>query len=82
MVRQGDWKLTFNRVGTGQLFNVAKDPYELNNLYNNKETAGVRERLLAELLRWTIRTQDDLPVAAYKPKWPARNWESLYRERS
>ena len=33
MVRWGDWKLTFNRVGVGELFNVVKDPYELNNLY-------------------------------------------------
>jgi arylsulfatase A-like enzyme len=81
MVRWGDWKLTFNRVGVGELFNVAKDPYELNNLYGDKQAAPVRERLMAELLRWTIRTQDDLPVAAYKPKWPTRNWEALYKSK-
>lgn len=81
MVRWGDWKLTFNRVGAGELFNVAKDPYELNNLYAEKRAAPVRERLTAELLRWTIRTQDDLPVAAYRAKWPKRNWDALYRNK-
>ena len=58
-----------------------KDPYELNNLYTDKEAAPVRERLTTELLRWTIRTQDDLPVAAYKARWPNRNWEALYRNK-
>ena len=34
---------------------------------------------MADLLRWTIRTQDDLPVAAYRPKWAPRNWYSENR---
>ena len=76
MVRSGDWKLTFDMLGAGELYNVARDPYELRNLYNDPASADMRHRLTAELLRWTIRTQDDLPVAAYTPKWPPHGWYS------
>jgi arylsulfatase A-like enzyme len=76
MVRRGDWKLTFDMMGNGELYNLARDPYELTNLYGNKQTAEIQHQLLADLLRWTIRTQDDLPVAAYRPKRAPRNWYS------
>ena len=74
MVRMGDWKLAFDMMGSGQLYNVARDPYELRNLYGQPDVKDTQQRLMAELLRWTIRTQDDLPVAAYRHKWADRNW--------
>jgi hypothetical protein len=76
-----DWKLTFDVLGNGQIFNVAKDPYELENLFGRREVAGEQQRLMAELLRWIIRTQDDLPNAAYQAKRPAHNWHEPYRRR-
>jgi arylsulfatase A-like enzyme len=79
MVRRGDWKLTFDMMGKGQIFHVARDPYELEDLFGKPAAAGVQGQLLADLLQWTIRTQDDLPVAAYQPKWPAHNWYSPYK---
>jgi arylsulfatase A-like enzyme len=74
MVRRGEWKLTFDTIGNGELYNVARDPYELKNLYGHAVAAARQQQLMADLLQWTIRTQDDLPVAAYKPKWPVHNW--------
>jgi arylsulfatase A-like enzyme len=74
MVRAGDWKLTFDMMGTGRLYNLADDPYELKNRYGLPQVASTQTQLLAELLRWTIRTQDDLPQAQYAAKWAARNW--------
>jgi arylsulfatase A-like enzyme len=74
MVRAGDWKLTFDMMGTGQLYNIVEDPYELKNRYADPSTGEMRNKLTAELLRWTIRTQDDLPVAAYAVKWPEHGW--------
>jgi arylsulfatase A-like enzyme len=74
MVRAGDWKLVFDMMGNGELYNVARDPYELRNLYHDASAAEMRNRLTAELLRWTIRTQDDLPVAGYTTKWPPHGW--------
>jgi hypothetical protein len=79
MVHKGDWKLAFDMMGNGQLYNLKEDPYELNNLFESPKAAAPRNELMAELLKWTIRTQDDLPVAAYKHKWPARNWYSPYK---
>jgi hypothetical protein len=81
MVRMGDWKLTFDMMGSGQLYNVVADPYELKNLYGNPQAAEAQHRLMAALLRWTIRTQDDLPNAAYASKRPDRNWYESYRSR-
>jgi arylsulfatase A-like enzyme len=74
MVRMGDWKLTFDMMGSGQLYNVASDPYELKNLYGDRSLAGMQARLHEELLAWTIRSQDTLPTARYKTKWCPRNW--------
>jgi len=79
MVRMGEWKLLFDMMGNGELYNLSSDPYELTNLFENGSFSAERDRLLQELLVWTIRTQDDLPIAAYKTKWPSRNWYAPYR---
>lgn len=60
-------------MGNGELYNVASDPYELENLFQNPAAAEERNRLVQELLAWTIRTPDDLPVAAYKVKCRSEN---------
>lgn len=80
MVRKGHWKLLFEVTGRGELYNLAGDPAELNNLYDDPEYAAVRTELLEELLRWTIRTEDDLPTAKYVPKRVPRNWQAAMRE--
>lgn len=76
MVRTGDWKLVFDMLGNGQIYNVAKDPYELTDLWSTPEGERMKPALLADLLRWTIRTQDDLPRAAYPPKRAPHGWYS------
>lgn len=83
MVRMGDWKLIYDMMGYGQLYNLASDPRELNNLFNRPEVGAEQSLLLAEMLMWTIRTQDSLPEGAYKTKWPAdHNWYAPYRHGS
>jgi arylsulfatase A-like enzyme len=74
MVRMGRWKLTFDMMGAGQLFDVESDPGELHDRYADPAVRDVRQALTDELLKWTIRTEDDLPGAAYHPKRAARNW--------
>ena len=78
MVRKGDWKLLFDMMGHGELYHLPSDPYELKNVFQEPANAEIRDQLLQELLKWTIRTQDDLPIAAYKTKWPKRNWYASY----
>jgi arylsulfatase A-like enzyme len=79
MIRKGDWKLTFDMVGNAELYNIRRDPYELTNLYHSREHSSVKAELTTDLLRWVIRTQDDLPQGAYPAKWAARNWYANYR---
>ena len=62
-MREGDWKLLIMEDGTKpQLYNLAKDPGEKNNLVD-EETAVV-QRLRTQLLDWRKR----LPIQA-PPRW-------------
>ncbi|MDD9955283.1 MAG: sulfatase-like hydrolase/transferase [Anaerolineaceae bacterium] len=82
MLRRGDWKLLFDMQGRGQLYNLAQDPVELNDLYDDPACAAIRGELLAELLAWTLRAQDPLPHPRrrYRFKSDPRNYWSPYRE--
>jgi arylsulfatase A-like enzyme len=81
MLRKGDWKLIFDMQGAGQLYNLAEDPAELNNLYESAKAGAVRNELLADLLAWTLRAHDPLPLPRkrYVMKNDARNYWSPYR---
>ncbi len=81
MLRKGDWKLAFDMQGRGQLYNLAKDPVELENLYGKAEVADVQTDMLADLLAWTLRAQDQLPLPnrRYVVKTDPRNYWSPYR---
>jgi len=74
MVRKGDWKLIFDVMGKGELYNLAIDPGELENLYADARYAGERLAMMEELLYWTIRSEDPLPRAKYLPKTAPHNW--------
>lgn len=62
MVRKGDWKLVFDVLGRGQMYNIAEDPAELNNVYGAPETREIQNDLQAELLKWMLQVQDPLPL--------------------
>ncbi|CAA9236922.1 MAG: Choline-sulfatase [uncultured Chloroflexi bacterium] len=74
MVRMGRWKLTYDMLGNGELYDVESDPAELTNLFEDPAHRDVRQQLVEELLRWSIRTDDDLPLANYVPKRAERGW--------
>ncbi len=44
-----------------ELFNIKNDPYELNNIADNEELAGIKDELLAELKKWQEETGDIEP---------------------
>jgi arylsulfatase A-like enzyme len=79
MVRMGRWKLLFDLLGRGELYDLEEDPGELRNRFADPALAHVRLKLVEELLAWTIRTEDDLPSARYTPKRAPRNWYAPYR---
>jgi arylsulfatase A-like enzyme len=82
MLRKGDWKLMYDMQGRGQLYNLAEDPVELNNLFGDPGHAAVQAEMLADLLAWTLRVQDPLPHPRrrYKFKSDPRNYWSPYRQ--
>jgi arylsulfatase A-like enzyme len=61
MVRRDRYKLIYDMEGTGQLYDLATDPAELQNRYGDSDLTQVRHELLQELLRWTLKTEDPLP---------------------
>jgi arylsulfatase A-like enzyme len=77
MVRMGQWKLLFDLLGRRELYDLENDPGELRNRHDDPALRDVRLALTEELLHWTIRTEDDLPDAAYTPKRAEHNWQAL-----
>lgn len=65
---RGELDTTFRRLFFArprpmfELFDLEKDPFELNNLYGSEEVAGPQQQLLAALNRWMIRYQDFVPL--------------------
>lgn len=51
MVRRGDWKLSVYADDVGELYNVADDPHEMNNLYDNPAHAAIRTEMTELLLK-------------------------------
>jgi arylsulfatase A-like enzyme len=80
MVRMGQWKLLYDLLGRGELYDLEHDPGELQNLFDDPSHRDRRLTLTEELLRWTIRTEDDLPGARYLPKRGDHNWQTAAAE--
>ena len=51
MIRQDDWKLIYYHGFPAQLFNLAEDPQELNDLAEVPEHQAIKEELLSLLLK-------------------------------
>jgi len=62
MVRKGDWKLIVDMEGRGQLYHLADDPAELDDLYGRPDVAAIQTEMLEELLAWCLRVNDMLPT--------------------
>lgn len=79
MVRRGDHKLVVHSTGDGELYDLASDPTEVVNLFDDAEYAQLRAELTWLLLQWTLRLQDTLPRGTYDPKLPEHNWYAIPR---
>lgn len=58
MLRAGEWKLIYDMMGYGQLYHLLSDPYELNNRFGQASVSSVQSKLMQELVRWTIYTEN------------------------
>jgi arylsulfatase A-like enzyme len=74
MLRSGQWKLIVHADLPGELYNLAADPAELDNLFDDERHLAIRAELLHQLSRWQSRLTDDLPNGNYVPLRRAHNW--------
>ncbi len=69
MVRSREWKLVhFLGESFGQLFDLASDPGEVHNLWDDPSAAHAKRELLDTLREWRIRSQ-----------YHTRDWAQNYR---
>jgi len=61
MVRTLDWKLVIRETGGNELYHVASDPHEMNNVYGDPAHAAVVADLQLKLIQWCLRTDTDRP---------------------
>lgn len=78
MVRMGEWKMTFDLEGDGALYHLTTDPAEQADRWDDPACRDVRQQMTEELLRWSIRTEDDLPGGRYVPKRSPHNWHTPF----
>ena len=74
MVRRGDLKLVVHSDGSGELYDLAADPTEVDDRYDDPAYAAARAELFQHLTQWMLRAQDELPTGAYTAKRAAHNW--------
>jgi arylsulfatase A-like enzyme len=58
MVRMGTWKLIFDMMGYGQMYDLSTDPQEGRNPFGHPSAALMQNRLMEELARWAMRIED------------------------
>jgi arylsulfatase A-like enzyme len=87
LLRKGDWKLIFDMQGEGQLYDLKKDPAEINNLFGQQQYIQKQTELLQEMMAWELRMQDPLPMPRpsaqrkYGFKRDPKNYWAPYRQR-
>ena len=76
MLRRRDWKLVVDGAGGGELYNVAADPAELHNRYDDPDCTAVRGELALELAQRLTQFQpiNPEPGRDMQLKRPAHNW--------
>ena len=79
MLRKDDWKIEYDMMGTGALYNLKDDPSEIKNLWDDPQYSSMKTELLQELLKRAIRYQDDIPYPGkrYHFKRDKRNYYGL-----
>ncbi len=62
MMRTLDYKLIRRPLGVSELYDLRRDPRELDNVYDDPDCAELRDRMTMQMLDWYIHTADTVPV--------------------
>ena len=65
-----EYKLALHLLDGDEMYDIAKDPYDLKNVVEDPQYAAVRDRLHDDILDWMNRTRD--PFRGYQ--WQCRPW--------
>lgn len=77
MLRYRNHKLLVHSTGQGELYDLAVDPTEVDNRFDDPVMETVRNDLTWRLLQWMLRLQDELPLGAYSLKTAPHNWAGV-----
>lgn len=69
-IRTANWKLAINLFDRDELYHLAEDPNERENLIDNQPCCELRNELHDQVLAWQDGTRD--PFRG--PQWKLRNW--------
>ncbi|MBD3351131.1 MAG: sulfatase-like hydrolase/transferase [Candidatus Lokiarchaeota archaeon] len=75
-VFDGRYKLVINLLSSDELYDLKKDPEELNNLITSRRHKKTRRRLHDKILEWMDTTRD--PFRGYV--WEERPWRKRYTQ--
>eukprot|EP00039_Didymoeca_costata_P024404 m.10206 g.10206 ORF g.10206 m.10206 type:complete len:545 (+) comp4220_c0_seq2:22-1656(+) len=73
MIRNLTAKLVHRPTGMSELYDLAADPRETNNLWNNPKSQNLQVEMVQKLLDWMVLTSDVTPVSLDSrgpPKYP------------
>ena len=62
MIRKGNYKLQLDMMGKGYLYDLAADPFEVHDLFDDPAYLAVRADLLLELGAMMLRADDPIPA--------------------
>jgi len=66
MVRTKTHQFTFTPGDIGELYDLVRDPYQLNNVYDNPEYDAVRRDLIARMEKYMTELKDWTPYGWFK----------------
>jgi hypothetical protein len=62
MIRKGIFKIQADMMGTGYLYDLENDPFEVDNLWDDPAHLATKADMLATLLAETLKANDPLPA--------------------
>ena len=76
MIRKGDWKLVVDMMGSKALYDISRDPYELNDLSSDPAFKDVLAEMALEFAAEVLRKADNIPScrARYRTKVHPRGY--------
>jgi choline-sulfatase len=62
VIRTRSFKLAYRPAGESELYDLSRDPLELNNRFEAPSYASQRQELMNQLLNWHVRTSGIIPM--------------------